>query len=301
MSLRWLAHAERSNAFFLLLIGHIAMRIGRPAARALLFPITLYYLLTAHAERKASRVFLSRVLGRRATLWDAARHIHTFACTLVDRVYCFTGRFEQLDVRFHNTELPLKTLSEGKGGILLGSHLGSFEVMRAKGLLDQKIPLKILMHRDHNKVITGLLNALDPRFAESVIELTSPTATLEIHASLAKGDFVGMLGDRPSGDKRVTRCRFFGRETSFPAGAVILGHVCKVPIIMFFGLYKGGNRYDVHFELLAERVVLSRAHRERDIQRLMQRYAETLEKYTRLEPFNWFNFYDYWDEYSPER
>ncbi len=298
MSIRWLAHSERSNSFFLQLIGNIGLRLGRPAARFLLYPITLYYVLTAHRERKASLVYLTRVLGRRATLWDVGRHIHTFAATLVDRVYCFTGRFDQLDVRIHNAELPLKYLDQGRAGILLGSHLGSFEVMRAVGLLQYDLPLKILMHREHNSTITDLLHSLNPRFAESVIELNSVTATLEIHKNLAEGTFVGMLGDRPGEGTKVTCCRFLGRDASFPTGAIFLAAVSKVPIIMFFGLYRGGRRYDIYFEELAERVVLNRGDEEHEAHQLMQRYANTLERLALEEPFNWFNFYDYWDEYS---
>jgi predicted LPLAT superfamily acyltransferase len=66
------------------------------------------------------------------------------------------------------------------------------------------------------------------------------------------------------------------------------------PVILIFGLYRGGNRYDVHFERLAERITLEPRERQRAIERWVQRYAERLEYYARSAPYNWFNFYDFW-------
>ena len=68
------------------------------------------------------------------------------------------------------------------------------------------------------------------------------------------------------------------------------------PIILFFGLYRGGNRYEIHFEKLFEGVTLNRDRRAAEIQNWTQRYVDRLEHYTRLAPYNWFNFYPFWDE-----
>jgi len=71
-----------------------------------------------------------------------------------------------------------------------------------------------------------------------------------------------------------------------------------VPVVMFFCLYMGGNRYKEHFELFADEVTLNRGTREADLERWVRRYAERLEHYCRLAPYNWFNFYDFWHPVS---
>jgi predicted LPLAT superfamily acyltransferase len=75
-----------------------------------------------------------------------------------------------------------------------------------------------------------------------------------------------------------------------------LASILKVPVILFFGHYRGDNRYEVHFELFAEAVTINRRYRDQEVQQWTQRYADRLEHYCRLAADNWFNFYDFWEE-----
>jgi predicted LPLAT superfamily acyltransferase len=80
----------------------------------------------------------------------------------------------------------------------------------------------------------------------------------------------------------------------FPAGPILLANALKIPVVLFFGLYKGGNRYEEHFELFADEIHLSRASRPAELQAWVTQYAARLEHYCRLAPYNWFNFFDFW-------
>ena len=107
MTKSWRVHKERSSPLALIIIRWIAQNLGRPFARTLLYPITLYFLVFASAQRKASLLYLSRVLNRKPNWMDVARHIHCFASTILDRVYLMTGQFEKLDIKFPNENMPL--------------------------------------------------------------------------------------------------------------------------------------------------------------------------------------------------
>ena len=78
-------------------------------------------------------------------------------------------------------------------------------------------------------------------------------------------------------------------------GAILIAAMMHCPVILFFGLYHGGNRYEIFFERFAEEIVLNRNRRAEDIQYWTQRYVDRLEHYARLAPYNWFNFYPFWD------
>ena len=77
---------------------------------------------------------------------------------------------------------------------------------------------------------------------------------------------------------------------------MLLASVLRAPVILFYGIYRGGNRYDIYFELFADQVTVDRNNRSADIQRWTQGYVDRLEHYARQAPYNWFNFYNFWDE-----
>jgi predicted LPLAT superfamily acyltransferase len=65
------------------------------------------------------------------------------------------------------------------------------------------------------------------------------------------------------------------------------------PVYLFF-CPKIQGRYRLYFEAFAERVRLPRSTREQELGRYAQAYADRLEHYCRLAPFQWFNFFDFW-------
>lgn len=296
MSKGWFEQKERGSPFAISTILWVARNLGRGYARLLLYPITLYFLLFAGRARHASTLYLTRIHGYRPSLWQVARHIHTFAATILDRVYFLTGRFELFDIRLHGMKQVMGYVHQGQGCLLLGSHLGSFEVLRALAVQQEKVQVKVLMYPTHNEYLTGLLNGLNPAVAETVIPLGRPESLLRVKESLEAGMMVGLLADRVAESDKVVSCDFLGQQVEFPAGPMLLAAALKVPVIQVFGLYRGGNRYDLHLELLSEQVELPRNGREQSLQQYTQKYVDRLAARTREAPFNWFNFYDYWHE-----
>jgi predicted LPLAT superfamily acyltransferase len=292
---RWTALPERGTPASLRLIAWIAVHIGRPAARLLLYPITLYFLISARAARRVSYEYLKRVRGRPPHWWNVFRHFHCFAATILDRVYLLRGEFEHFDVTLHEKEILHGQIESGKGCILLGSHFGSFEVLRTLGVTQQDFPLKVLMDIAHNQNITRFLDALNHKIASTVIVPDRPDTLLRVKESLDAGFLIGMLGDRLSSCDKTTQCQLFGAPATFPAGPILISAMMHCPVILFFGLYRGGKRYEIYFEHFAQEVLLNRDCRAEDIQRWMQLYVDRLEHYARLAPYNWFNFYTFWD------
>ncbi len=64
--------------------------------------------------------------------------------------------------------------------------------------------------------------------------------------------------------------------------------------MLCFGLYRGGNRYDLHFEPFADQLKLERARRDAELRQTIQRFADRVAHHARSAPYNWFNFYDFW-------
>ena len=301
MSAGWAEQKERGGRLALHSILWIALHLGRSAARTLLYPIVLYFLVRAKPQRRASRRFLMRVLARPAGLAQVARHIHCFSATILDRVYLLAGRQAEFDVHLHGSHLVTDRVASGEGFLLLGSHLGSFDILRALAVEQEHIPLRILMHPGHNRVITALLDTLNPRVADTVIPLGTANTLLAVKEALDAGQVVGLLGDRLAPGEPAVLCRFLGHDAPLPTGPLSLAAVTGVPVVLFFGLYRGSNRYDIYFELFADRITVAGRQRGAALRGWVERYAACLEHYTRMAPYNWFNFYDFWNELDGSR
>ncbi len=292
----WKRRPEGGGRAAIRLIAAIARHGGRGIARLCLYPITGYFLLVRASERRASRAYLGRVLGRRARLRDVARHIHTFAATILDRVFLLGGRMDLFDIRTEGTGELLARLDEGRGVLLFGSHLGSFDALRALGRQRPDLKLRVLLDRGHNAAITELLAELDPGLAAGIIDAGQggPAVVLAIQQALQEGAMVALLVDRARPGETALAAPLLGTPAPFPTAPWLIASVLKAPVMLAFGLYRGGNRYDLLFEPFATAVDVPRAQRAEALSALVHRYAGRLEHHLRGAPWNWFNFYDFW-------
>jgi hypothetical protein len=271
-------------------------------ARLLLHPITLYYLCFASGPRRYSARYLARALGRPPRLSERYRHIHTFAATVLDRVYFVRGQLGAFDVRTHGGELVDASLAAGGGAFLLGAHLGSFEALHAVGASRRGLRVAMAMYPDNARKLHAVLQALAPAFELAVIAIGRSGSTLAIRDALDGGSLVGLLGDRylgpPMARSGSVQIPFLGRPAPFADGPLRLAMLLRRRVIFMVGLYHGGRRYEVRFTALADFSQRSDdpAERERRLQQALRDYVALLEGLCREAPYNWFNFYDYWRE-----
>lgn len=295
MTARWLDQPERGSGLLLRVIVWLALAAGRPLARALLYPICAYFIAVSPRARAASRRYLRLALARPVRPADLFRHFHCFAATILDRVFFLTGRFDRYRIEIAGAEALWQQLDRGRGCILLGAHLGSFEVVRALGILRAGLPVKILMHVGNARRINAVLDRLNPEVASTIIPLGGPEALLRVKECLEAGGIVGILGDRIVKGDKLVRTTLLGRPALLPAGPLLLAGILKVPVVLFFGLYRGDRRYEIRFEAFADQVPLGRRAGPAEWEHWVGRYAARLEHHCRSAPFNWFNFYDFWE------
>ncbi len=294
MARQWLARRERGSPLLIRLITWITLHLGRPVGRALLPPICLYFILFSGGTRRASRDYLRRVLGRTPRGIDLYRHYHTFAATLLDRVYLLAGRRDCFEIEVHGLEQLEATVARGRGCFLLGSHLGSFELLRVLGVEQLKVPLRVLMHQQTSQRINAILSALNPSLEETIIPVGGAGALLAVRDTVEQGGIIGILGDRLVEEDKQVRCDFLGAPATFPAGPLLVAGLLEAPVLLFFALYRGGRRYEIHFEPFAEQIPLTRGDRLGALAPWVERYAERLAERCREAPYNWFNFYEFW-------
>ena len=280
--------------FMLRVMAWISLRLGRRAARAVLHPIAAYFLLFAPAGRRASRDYLRRALGRPPRWRELYRHVFSFAATIHDRIYLVNRRFELFDFEVHGEDTLRRLLAGGKGLFLMGAHLGSFEVIRALGRRDTDLRVAMVMHQDNAQKISAMLAAINPEAVQDIIALGQIDSMLQLREFLDKGGAVGMLADRTPGDDTLYPAQILGANANLPSGPFRTAALLRRPVVFMTGLYLGGNRYAIHFDALADFSAVGRDQRATAVKAAIERYAALLDHYCRMAPYNWFNFFDFW-------
>jgi predicted LPLAT superfamily acyltransferase len=293
---KWLERPEAGSVFGYRLIGTFARLCGRTAARLVLFPITAFFLIRRGPERRASRDYLQRALGRKPSLKDVAKQFYYFASVILDRLFLLSESFKRFDVQVHGLDALRAQWAKKQGVLVFGSHLGSFDALRVLSQYRKDVKVRVVLDTEHNAAITSFLNAFNPELARSIINARQDGAVtaLAIKEALDEGALVTLLIDRARPGNQVSNVNFLGESAPFPTGPWQIAAALKVPVVLCFGLYCGGNRYELNFEAFADTVRVERAAREASLNAIIQRYADRLAHYTRRAPYNWFNFYDFW-------
>jgi predicted LPLAT superfamily acyltransferase len=289
----WTRAGERGSLPLIRLMVWFSLALGRTAGRVPLRIIAAYFLVFGGRSGRAIRGFLRRCLGREPTLAERYRTYFSFASTLHDRIYFLKDRFDLFDIRRHGHE----PFEDGTGALLMGAHLGSFEAMRAAGRSMARRRVVMVMYEENARRINGVLSAIAPGALDDIVPLGRIESMLHVGECLEQGALVGILADRTLGDEPTIALPFLGEEAAFPTGPMRMAAVLRRRVFFMTGLYRGGNRYDLHFEELADFTDLeglTRAERDRRVRAAVERYAARLEHYCREAPHNWFNFFEFW-------
>ena len=298
----WTHRQERSNLWTLRLMRWIALTAGRRVARCVLHPITLYFLLLGGSVRRESSRYLARALGRPVGWRDIYRHVHTFAATVLDRVYLLQESCDELVLRTNGIEVMDAPLAAGKGALMVGAHLGSFEALRSVGQ-SRGVRVAMVMYEDNARLINSTLAAIAPKTQLHTIALGRIDAMLGLRDWLDQGGIAGLLADRTlpsqSGRSRTLRMPFLGQPARFSDGPFRLAALLRRPVVFMTGLYHGGANYELRFIELADfsqRAPGGGADMDAQIHAAMARYVSIVESLCREAPYNWFNFFDFWAE-----
>jgi len=277
--------------------------LGRRFCQWLILPVVLYFFLTDRRGRRASLRYLRRLyawpggaeaLGHVPTRWDSFLHYRECGLNILDRVGFWLGREGDfsLDVR---TDREFSRLGEeGRGAIILGAHLGSFDALRVLARRKQVI-VNVVMFTEHARMINSIFEALDRDASLRVILLDagSISSVFAIKASIDRGELVALLADRVGlgDDKRSGLVEFLGDRATFPHCPILLASLLKCPMLFMVALRTGDGRYDAFAERVADKAVVDGPE---DLDALVGDYARRLERYCLMAPYQWFNFYDYW-------
>lgn len=306
----WTSRVERGSAGALRFAMALYRALGRRPILILLRFISLYFLFTGGRMRRASRAYLERVaalpeaadvLARPPGWRDVQRHSHEFTLQIFDRVCLWAGELDRFRFVHRGAEalqLLERYAESGRGAIFLGSHYGSFDMLRSfAGKF--RLTVNVVMYTANAPVINEFFAKLSGESGLNVIavEPDSPNASFEIRSCLERGEIVAILADRvgPVGDDRSVSVPFLGHLARLPRGPFEIALVLRCPVLAATGKRIDDATYEVLVEPFYDGSAVPRADRETAVQSLATAFAAHLERLCCEDPYQWFNFYDYWE------
>ncbi|HVY80809.1 MAG TPA: hypothetical protein VG994_07500 [Steroidobacteraceae bacterium] len=295
-------HRERGT-FWLMRLMLFGLRVlSRPLMLPFVEATSLYLFLSSRRTRNASLDYLRHLaaampeLGLRPTWRDAYRHFRAFGKAILDKIDTWSGRLTVNDVTFDNHAQMLAAAQGSRGIVVLGSHLGNLEVLRALGTLNDRVKPNVLVHTAHSERFNRIMRLAGATDVELVqVTQLDPAMALELRQRVDRGEWVVIAGDRvPVHGGRTVEVTFLGDRAPLPIGPYVLASVLDCPVYLMFVLRRDG-RNCAYFEPFAERVELPRVKREAVLRTYAQQYADRLEHYLRLAPLQWFNYYAFWN------
>ncbi len=278
---------------------------GRWIFSAMMVPVMTYFMLVRASERRTSLQFLRIVHAVKPAYFDrkpgyrrVLQHFVQFGEAILDKALAWSQDISEDDFNpLHRPSLD-QLLSDQRGQLIIGSHLGNIEYCR--GFMQRYHNAKVvnaLVYDHHATRFAEIMQQINPasRIHLYQVDQLSIPVILELKAKIDRGEWLVIAGDRVplSGAARSVEVDFLGRKALLPIGPYVLAHTLACPVTLMFS-YRHGHRVDVEFYRLAERIALPRKERASAVADWAQRYADRLQQHVLKAPLQWFNFYAFW-------
>lgn len=302
MAATWANTAERGAFAGLWFTATVYRLLGRTVTMALIGPLVLYFFLTGKRQRDASLDWLRRAKAHGAAIGEvtwrtALKHQLTFAGGALDRFSAWLGDIGPDKVDGLDDPEFQAVRADPRGAVVFSAHLGAPEVMRAVATLGDRRGVNILAHTANAAKFGELMARMAPKSTVKIIEVTDLGlgAAMILASALEKGEWAVILADRiaPGGKSPTVWAPFLGQDAPFPAGPFILASALKCPVYTLFSVRQKG-RYRVTLTRFSERLDFPRKDREAALKGSVTRFAGVLQEQALANPFQWFNFYDFW-------
>lgn len=199
------------------------------------------------------------------------------------------GFFEE-KVVVEGFENYLRARGEGKGVLMLGAHLGSWELLPACHLIKMGQAASVVYKKTKNPYVSAFIDSI--RRSYGLKTISHRNSVKEIMSALKKGEGVGILLDQHAGSKEAVFVDFVGRPAATNYGLALIALKTGAPVVPMFLVRDGEERYRTIYE--EPIYLLKSGDSERDIREATVKFNNVIEKYIRKYPEQWFWVHKRW-------
>lgn len=275
-----------------------------------IFVSFFYMIFSARARREIKRfqIQLNKFTQQK-------KHVHyylpifSFALSLMEKFAGWSGKLPADNVIYCDDDIVElgKDLENGKGAVFICSHLGNIEILRSlatynRTYVSKPIYTTVIMDLGVTTNYNETLKSLNSNSELDVIapsEISIDTMSL-LTDRIESGGIVVIAGDRTSKSTidRSLEKSFLGKNALFPYGTFLLAALLNAPTYFIFGLrtkvFTLAPKNRMHVHKAQTQFDCSRKERAACIENLCDEFVFLLEKYAKENPYQWYNFYDFW-------
>lgn len=294
--------------FMLWITCHLPRRVVELCTAVICF----FFWLGAAPVRARSKAYLKRlaaVQGRRMPLLATYKHVYSFALSMIEKLLGWRGVIPLHDIETQGDDLDMlvEQLDRGEGAFMICSHLGNMEMLRSLtgyGKIHTHRQFKVFPVVDFSGTskFNALLYELNPDLMNVVLDANKMgvDSAVWMKEQIGQGNLVVIAGDRTSANStdRNVGVDFLGERASFPEGAFTLASILNAPIYFSFAIRKRDfdirSPYEMHIVRAKTSFDCPRKERSKRIEALVLEYVEILTKHCKRHPYQWYNFYNFW-------
>jgi len=232
-------------------------------------------------------------------LWHDYRRIEALGETLIDRAaFGYIGS-KALYLDFPEGPQLQEMIDEGRGLIILNSHVGCWQVaMSAFSYLCA--PVSIVIHHGAADIDPRWFQLTVRELPFSIIDPAQPMGgILQMISVLKQNHILGLMADRVfGGDPNTLEVPFLGAPVHFPVSPYRLASMQGTPIAVVFSYKTGFSTYRIDLSRVI-RVPIGLGRSNAAYAPYLQQFIEALERFVSCHPWQFFNFHDMWQ--TPSR
>lgn len=279
------------------ILAWVLRTFGLRAGYLCLYFLIPYFYLFAPKARRALHEYWTVVRPKSTPpqrVGLTLRHLYRFGQVLMDRAYASSRGASAFHTRPHGMQQIIDAAAAPHGLIVLGAHTGGWDLAIA-ALPSDGFKERFHVLRFDAEGLT-LDRAVSTKAPEHVASLDSNRAELpvfELHSLLARGQTLGLMGDRPL-SSRYELVQFFDQLAVFDVTPFRVAAATGASLIASFGFKAEGMNYDFFAEPPARYRYAPGQDRAVQCRQWAQEFASTLQGYLQRYPEQWFNFFNFW-------
>ena len=297
--MKWFQMQEKSaGKKRLITTYYIYKLLGRYALYSIAFFVAFFTFLYSKDLRFYSKKYLtviSKYTNIKPTIINQFKQILSYSISLADKIIVACGDFNTDKIIFDDNEIKEQLYSDiekRKGVSLIFSYLGNIEILQALFKNKKTFPdfkINVFLSKTQSRIFNDFIEFINKTNPINYIisENFGMQEAIRLKENLDKGDILFIAGDRISeyNSSKIVKENMFNYEIELPLGTFRLAKSLECPIYFISALKQKNDEYKIFISKYTAGSIT-------------EKYTKYMERIILSNPFQFYHFYDFFNDYN---